>query len=153
MGFDMSPDEYGDQGNDAMPPSFPLDPHSISETFVNTTSWDTTMRIEGPPGNLEGANELGKAQETLDTMTATNRYDALQEVFGAREDGSNPFADWDATDLDIFLRNTLGTPEDFSRDYEAMTSEERAEHFPDPTLAELAALWADQGRNPDDADT
>lgn len=105
------------------------------------------MRIEGGPNfRFEGGGELGKAEEVLDRNYMGSKYDTLQDAFGAHDDDSDPLADWNAENAEELLRCTVGPAEEFAEEFDAMTDEEKAEHFPDPTVAEIVELWANSGR-------
>lgn len=103
-----------------------------------------TQKIEGGPNF--GPSSLDKATDALDRNYGVARYTALHNIFGARGDGRDSFADWDVANVEEVLRCTIGPAEDFVSDYDQMTDGEREENFPDPGVAELARMWADSGR-------
>ncbi len=98
-----------------------------------------TTRIECGPEVTHGRFEI--AEEALARSEGESKYAALQRTFGPRDDGSDPLAGWDIDNISEFLRCALGAVEDFSVQYERMSEAERTELFPDPTVAEILALW------------
>lgn len=118
---------------------YPIDPNSPDARMAR--------RIEGGPAfGFESGGELDMANEVLARNYMGSKYDTLQDAFGARGDGTSPLPDWDGANAEELLRCTLGLAEDFAVEYDAMTDEEKAEHFPDPDVAEIVKIWADSGR-------
>lgn len=115
---------------------------------IDPTNPDLRMarRIEGGPAFGHEDSGLDMANEVLDRSYGGSRYDTLQEAFGARDDGTIPLADWDAANVEELLRRTLGPSEDFAAEFDAMTDDEKAERFPDPTVALLVDYWVQSGR-------
>jgi hypothetical protein len=119
--------------------SYPFDPTSPDARMA--------MRIEGGPAfGFETGGELDLAYDILARMQGESKYDTLHEAWGAREDGSDPLDGWDSANAEKLLRTTVGPAEEFAAEFDAMTDEEKAEHFPDPTVAGLVELWANSGR-------
>lgn len=116
---------------------------------IGPNSPDALMarRIEGGPAfGFESGGGLDKANEVLARNYMGSKYDTLQDAFGARDDGTSPLPDWDSENAEELLRRALGSAEDFVAEYDAMTDEEKAEHFPDPDVANIVKIWADSGR-------
>lgn len=119
--------------------SYPLDPTSLDARMAR--------RIEGGPSfGFEDSSDLSKAQEVLGRNYMGSKYATLQDAFGARDDDSDPLADWDAENVEELLRCAIGPADEFAREFDTMTDEEKAEHFPDPTVAEIVEFWANSGR-------
>lgn len=120
--------------------SYPFDP--------TNPEFRMAMRIEGGGAfGFEAGGELDMANEVLARNYMGSKYDTLQDAWAARDDGSDPLADWDDANAEELLRRALGPAEDFVEEFDAMTDEEKAEHFPDPTVAGLVELWANSGRH------
>ncbi|HSW66187.1 MAG TPA: hypothetical protein VLI54_03555 [Bacillota bacterium] len=104
-------------------------------------------RIEGgPAAGLEPGGDLDMANEVLARNYGGSRYDTLQDAFGARDDGTSPLLGWDGANAEELLRGALGPAEAFAVEYDEMSDEEKAKHFPDPDVADIVRLWADLGR-------
>lgn len=109
------------------------------------TDSDTSLvrSVEGGPESFAG--EFDRVQDALARNEGGNRYAALHDTFGPRDDDSDPLEGWDSTNIAEMLRCTVGPAEEFAAEYEQMTPEEREQKFPNPLVAELVATWAKSG--------
>ncbi|MBC7546325.1 hypothetical protein H7171_01105 [Candidatus Saccharibacteria bacterium] len=101
-------------------------------------------RIEGGP---EAPGSLDKALDLLAEQQGGNKFEALYDAFGIKEDGIDPLADWNGENVVEFLRCTLGAADRFVDEYDGMSELERSSRFSDPVVSKLVEMWADSGRD------
>ena len=102
------------------------------------------MRVEG---GHEAPGLLDKACDMLARHQGEDKFDALQDAFGIKEDGIDPLADWDGENAEEFLRCTLGPADAFVDEYDSMSEDERSSSFPDPVVSRVVEMWANSGRD------
>src|SRR4051812_16800883 len=102
-------------------------------------------RVEGGPE--VGSSQMDRVQDILARNEGGDRYTTLQDAFSPRDDGADPFEEWDTDSVAELLRCTIGEADEFAIVYEQMSAEERARLFPNPDVAELIRAWANSGRS------